>query len=269
MTHTGEQLLILEKFGLQYNPDCVVVGLFVGNDFVDAAPERKRIVVNGVCFDINRRYEIVLLGYPIVPKSRLYHFIKQKYAVTRELAKSRQTAETKADVSPHNETHFSLSEEKFLQLEMQRLQLFNTKKYQDGVYSDRIAYILQSISEMKRLLDSRDIRMVVCLFPDEFQVNESLLKQIYERYGLDEADYDVELLQKIMRKYLAQEGIPCVDLLEDFRAESRNRRLYLPRDTHWNSAGRELAAGVIYEHLNALIDSGFLTNPLPEAQKKE
>ena len=36
MTDTGEQLAMLRKFGLQYDPDLVILGFFVGNDFVDA-----------------------------------------------------------------------------------------------------------------------------------------------------------------------------------------------------------------------------------------
>ena len=47
-THTGEQLAMLKKYGLQYNPNLVVLGFFVGNDFRDADPERKRIIVNGI-----------------------------------------------------------------------------------------------------------------------------------------------------------------------------------------------------------------------------
>lgn len=65
MTHTAEQLEMLKKYGLQYNPDLVFLSFFIGNDFVDADPNRKRIVVNDVYFDIDKRRELTFLGYPI------------------------------------------------------------------------------------------------------------------------------------------------------------------------------------------------------------
>ena len=78
MTHAGEQLIMLQKFGLQYQPDVVILGIFVGNDFIDADPYRKRIVVNDTQIDIDKRKEIQIFGYPIIFKSRLWMFIEQK-----------------------------------------------------------------------------------------------------------------------------------------------------------------------------------------------
>src|SRR5882672_1386387 len=91
-THTGEQLAMLRKFGLQYNPDLVVLGFFVGNDFVDADPDRKRIIVNGIFMDISRSHEHKFLGYPIILKSRLLLFVEQKYKVWTESRKAQNEA---------------------------------------------------------------------------------------------------------------------------------------------------------------------------------
>ena len=60
-THTGEQLIMLKKFALQYHPDLVILGFFAGNDFFDADPNRKRIVVNKYFHDIDKRYELRVL----------------------------------------------------------------------------------------------------------------------------------------------------------------------------------------------------------------
>src|SRR4051812_29196942 len=78
MSHTGDQLVLLKKFGLQFQPDLVLLGFFAGNDFLDADPTRKRIVVNDTYLDIKRHREVTFFGYPIVAKSRLVAFIKQK-----------------------------------------------------------------------------------------------------------------------------------------------------------------------------------------------
>lgn len=66
-THPGEQLALLKKFGLQYDPDAVMLGFFVGNDFLKAVPGRKKIIVNGLYVYVNRNEEYKFLGYPIIP----------------------------------------------------------------------------------------------------------------------------------------------------------------------------------------------------------
>ena len=105
-THTGEQLALLKKFGLQYNPDLVILGFFVGNDFLDGDPNRKRVIVNDVYVDIDRRREHKILGYPIILQSRLLLLIQQKYKVYKE----RQKAE-----------EGTFSEDTYLSLEKSRL----------------------------------------------------------------------------------------------------------------------------------------------------
>lgn len=76
-THTGEQLVVLKKYGLQYNPDLVILAFFAGNDFFEADPNRKRIVVNGCLVDIDKRHEHRFLGYPVITRSRALVFLKQ------------------------------------------------------------------------------------------------------------------------------------------------------------------------------------------------
>lgn len=80
-THTAEQLALLRKFGLRYNPDLVVLGFYAGNDFFDAHPQRKRIVLGAATTDIylDRDFYTTFLGRPVVWQSRLWLFLRQKW----------------------------------------------------------------------------------------------------------------------------------------------------------------------------------------------
>jgi hypothetical protein len=91
-THTGEQLALLKKYGLQYQPDLVVLGFFVGNDFKDADLWRRRIVVGGATTDIDIRegQETTLFGQPLVPQSRLYLFLKEQWSTYKYLQAQQQ-----------------------------------------------------------------------------------------------------------------------------------------------------------------------------------
>ena len=247
-THTAEQLDMLRKYGLQYNPDLVFLGFFAGNDFIDADPDRKRIIVYDTYIDIDKRYELTFLGYPIIPKSRLFHFVKQKYKIYRELIKARRDTQTRGN-APVKERHGTFSEETFLNIERIRLEFCNLENYHAKAFDERINHIFQSISEMKGLLDSKNIQFVVGIYPDEFQVNKHLLDQLVKKFDIRREDYDIELMQEILKKYLDLKQIPHVDFLDEFRTRGRETQLYLLRDTHWNGAGHELAAEIIFRYL--------------------
>lgn len=249
-THTGEQLAMLKKFGLQYDPDMVVLGFFAGNDFIDAQPYRKRIVVNDVMIDIDKREEIRLLGRPVVFKSRLMMFIEQKweaYKATREVAQKTGTG-SKAESEMGTFTN-----EVFDAIEMPRLGFCNLDSHANGNYDDRIRYIQESILEMRDVLQAKGIDFKVAIFPDEFQVDEALAESLFEKFGLDRRDYDLACMQRILVEFLGKNGIEHIDLLDRFKKEAETRRLYLPRDTHWNKEGNRLASDILYERLSAVI----------------
>ncbi|NES96071.1 MAG: hypothetical protein F6K32_12715, partial [Desertifilum sp. SIO1I2] len=248
MTHTGEQLLMLQKYGLQYNPDLVVLGFFTGNDFIDADPYRKRIVVNDTQIDIDKRREVRFLGYPIIGRSRLILFVQQKYQVFREMMKIEQAA--RADES----APIAFSEETFLQIELARMEFCNLEKQSQSYYQGNIDYILNSISQMNALLKARDIQFVVTLYPDEFQVNSELQDTLFDRFNLNREDYDLECFQKILIEHLEKENIPYLDLLQPFQVASQTQTLYLLRDTHWNAEGNQLAAKLLHEYLLKTVD---------------
>ena len=239
-THTGEQLIMLKKYAIQYNPDLVFLGFFAGNDFYDADPHRKRIVVNDLYFDIDPRQEFIFFGYPLVPKSRLISFVQQKYKLWTELMKARTSA--------HGEKA-TFSDETFFDAERKHLKFCNLKLHEQGRWDGNKDYIYRSIDEMDAMLKARNIKFIVGIYPDEFQINPELLNEIFTRYHLNKEDYDVELMQKLLKGYLDKKGIYCVDLLDKFKHAGKKNSLYKFRDIHWNEAGNKLAADILFPEL--------------------
>lgn len=283
-THTGEQLEILRKYGLQYQPDLVVLGFFVGNDFVDAEPERKRIIVNDLYVDINRDQELIIFGYPIIPQSRFWLFLQQKYKIFSELSKS-QPQPFSSPFSPpppvNPQSIFplianqptakpptitpapppSLSLETFLTLERARLEFCNTYPlYQTGAYQPQIDYILERIGEMQTLLSNQNIQFLVAIYPDEFQVNDQLFQTIMERFNVKPEYYERECQQNILKPFLTDKNIPYIDFLEPFKQAQKQQPLYLVQEPHWNGAGNQLAADLLFQTLVKTTDSFFSAN---------
>jgi len=92
--------------------------------------------------------------------------------------------------------------------------------------------------------------MVVVIIPERFQVEAETRRAILERLDRVEEDFDCGYLQKRLGDFLAEQGIPHLDLSPAFRAaESEGSVLYNPGDTHWSPAGNALAAREIAEYL--------------------
>ena len=152
-----------------------------------------------------------------------------------------------------------LSKKAFLQVEKSRLKFCNIKDLLEGKRDENINYIFQSILEMQKLLKSRNIKFVVAIYPDEYQVNDKLLNEIFTQYDdLKRESYNLTCQQEILSKFLEVNNIPYIDMLERFKTEQNNRTLYLLREPHWNSTGNLLAANILFNHLVKDINIFFL-----------
>lgn len=269
MTHTGEQLKILEKYGLQYQPDIVVLGFFAGNDFFDADPQRKRIVVNDIYFDIKKNQELKILGYPIIPRSRLLLLIQQKYKVFQEQMKAAKSvsanplmpaaiAATPVPIPPPStpDAYYppGVTEETYLNVESQMLSFYNRTLHAEDEFKNEINLVFESIDTMAELLESKNIKFIVAIYPAAFQVDENLANKLFEYQNLNRDDYDLLLAQKILKDYLDEKGIAYIDLLDKFKAEQQKQPLYIKNDTHWNRAGNQLAAEIIFKNLVPVVE---------------
>jgi hypothetical protein len=249
MTHTGEQLAMLKKYGLQYDPDLVILGFFVGNDFLDADPDFKTIVVNGEAIPIRKSAEHKFLGYPIILRTRLLLFAERKYLTYVDQKKAKQEAGSQGQKG-------TFSEEGYLNIEKRRLGFFNSSAVRAGRFQRNIDNILSSISEMDALLKARHTKLIVGIYPDEFQVNENLRNTVFAKFNLKPEDYDLDLAQNLLKSFLGSKGITFIDFTERFRAEGKKQDLYLLRDSHWNKNGNQLAADMLFEYFtNGVNDS--------------
>ena len=107
---------------------------------------------------------------------------------------------------------------------------------------------------MQKLLSDHNIKLMIGIYPDEFQANQKLTSQLFEHYALDRKEYDIKLVQNILKNYLDDNQLMYLDLFESFKTKGSKETLYLCRDTHWNQAGNELAACIIFEYLLFYVD---------------
>ena len=232
-THPSEQLKILRKFGMQYQPDLVVLGFFAGNDFVEAKPWVRRIAYGGAVIRLEpEEFEFMtFLGRPVLFRSRLFLNLNRGLLAfqfsRRKLQKNLKT---------------------FLRLERGRLLFTDPNRAEQ--YAPRVDWVLESLVGMQDLVTRRGNLFLIAAYPDEFQVDAYLREQVRDFYGLEMQHFQWDRAQQILAQFCRQKRIEFYDLLPAFRtAHNAGQRLYIPRNTHWNRAGNQLAAQLLEEWL--------------------
>jgi hypothetical protein len=213
-TGPREYVQVLVDEGLPLHGDMVLVSFFVGNDFIDVQPSRPV-----------RSYVLALLRYALLPRpaGRLVN------------------GEGRYDDDAPN-----YGPEQYLAIEKERARIFRER---DGVLDASFPDVQQHLARMKQICDARGLELLVVLIPDEVQVDPALQAQVVGAFAGHSSDFDFERPNRRMREDLERRGVRYLDLLAPFTAATRDRRLYRPRDSHWNIAGNRLAADLIRDAL--------------------
>jgi hypothetical protein len=230
---------ILQKYGDLFKPDLVLVGFFVGNDFQEA--DFFVFIGNLISEpkDITKRYS----KYYQFRHWRLYRLLKNKYVRYREAEKRKQEAKT---LPPQQIGTFS--QDTFLEIEKKKSWLFD--KNHQYLLKKKWDECSAIILKMKDWCDRRKIKLVIAIFPDQFQVDEKLREAVLTRYkNPAKKNLDLSYPDDLIMNFCRAHDINCLDLLGPFQEKGKSRQLYALRDTHWNEAGNRLAAHLIFRYL--------------------
>jgi hypothetical protein len=240
---------ILRQYGPLFEPDLVLVGFFVGNDFEEA--ELAINVGNYISepHDLIKRYS----RYYRFKYWRLHKLIKNTYNRFRD--KQLKNQEIKLHVTQHKG---SFSQEYFLDVERTRSWIFDKNKR--GKLQKYWLECSEVLLKMKDWCDRRGIKLVIAILPDQFQVDRELREAVYANYKkIVEKNIDLRQPNTLIVNFCRAHDLPCLDLLGPFQEQGKTEVLYALRDTHWNEAGNRLAADLIFEYL----EKNHLVPPRP------
>jgi SGNH hydrolase-like domain, acetyltransferase AlgX len=217
---------LLKEEGLTYQPDMVLLSFFIGNDFV--GPRRRRL------------YEFSYLS------TLFYRAWKVARSYQGSLKPTPSTDVNDCDDCP------TMTEGRYLKIENGR-----SKMYVRGYrrFDKSVDTAMTYLEKIRALCKERKIRLVVVLIPDELQINRDLEKTIHTKFHSEvaDSDWDITLPNRTLAARLTKSGIDNIDLYDSFRGVGVQKRLYKPRDSHWDIAGNQLAANVIGAYIEPFV----------------
>jgi hypothetical protein len=230
---------ILRKLGDSFKPDLVLVGFFVGNDFEEGI--FSVFIGNFINEpkDLIKRYS----RYYRFRYWRVHRLVKNKYTRYRE--EQRREQEVKHQPALQIGT---FSQVTFQEIEKERSWIFDKSKRE--VLNRNWRGCSEAILKMKAWCDQRQIKLVIAILPEQFQVDQALREAVLTKYNHIAAEnLDLSYPDNLIVNFCRTQNIHCLDMLEQFQEQGKTRQLYSLNDSHWNEAGNRLAADLIFEYL--------------------
>jgi hypothetical protein len=212
-TGPREYQAVLQEDVWQFQPDIIVVCVFVGNDITESLATPHGMSIR---------------------KSALYQFLTRAGRLARERARQPVLSiASSADQFPRP----PLADQTFREIEARRLLVCQIpppagmeKKWQSA-----LSHLRQIVTESQR----KQVPVGLVLIPDELQVDTAVLAAALQDANLCYEEVDLDLPQRRLRDFCADQGVPCLDLKPFFDDVPD---AYAFRDTHWNVRGNRLAA---------------------------
>jgi len=215
-TGPREYRVLLAQEGWKYQPDMVLVPLFLGNDILEpiAVPELLRFNPDALYVELLAR---------------------RGYRLLREYGRRPGAGKL----------YGPLSDEGYLELASRHLSI--CRKVDSPTEQQRWAFALEQLRGLFADCRAHRVPVRVLLLPDEVQISKDLQARALKVRGWQAGDIDASLPNRRLLQFCANEQVPCLDLLPVF--EQAGPAAYEPNDSHWNKLGNRLAAEAVAEWL--------------------
>jgi SGNH hydrolase-like domain, acetyltransferase AlgX len=237
-SNIDDYLFVLEKEALSFQPDLVLLGIYVGNDLrisrVQTSFDAHSFAIDRGIADIRRRVTALWLQH------------------TGEFRDVTSEPAAAADLELPVTTR-----ERYLESIRREINYFRDdgKPAVERAWFDSLATLARIIAVCRE----HNVPLAVVIQPSHPQVSRAIREQGARSAGIDPATLDVSIPQRRFMTFLAERGVPALDLLPAFERAARDRDpdgFYLNNDTHWSVSGNEIAAreivGFVADQLAAL-----------------
>jgi hypothetical protein len=219
---------ILKSYGNYFMPDMVFLSFFLGNDFEEA----ELYIQIGELIREPKSVTKRIIKYHQFRYTRLFKFIRQQFILYREDMRQKQE---KLVLTPEQIGAFS--HDSFLEVELARIWTFDKSNHEKLI--KKWGECAEVISDIKKWCDQRKIKLVIIIFPDQFQVEEDLREEMMNKYKyIKEDSLDLSYPDNLIINYCKMRDINYIDLLRPFRTQPTEESI--PRTYSFTVAGNRL-----------------------------
>ncbi|MCC6178084.1 MAG: hypothetical protein IT305_22510 [Chloroflexi bacterium] len=247
----GQELVYLLEEGYRYQPDLVVMLLYLGNDIFD-----NSWVLQGKPKNPHEPYWVYDDDGTFAPmafRTRKPEDVSPVVATLRERVMLWNVFETGvleklADADDDSE----LRANRF-NLNKMIVHATRPSERQDDAWKVTLG-ILQ---RLRQTGEERGFRTALVIAPAQFQVYDADWGALLAANDLKASDWDASRPNAVLAAHAGEIGMPMLDLLPPLRAaaDASPVLLYYPYDKHWTSAGHAVAA----QQIGAFLDAQGLT----------
>lgn len=238
-TNVWDYLAILDLDVLDFSPDVVLVGVYVGNDI--QKPNRVQPLEK-------RAFVLYQLGVSLARYSLVRQTVEQP-----EFVDITQLPRSDAEYWYGNELPPLWPRSVYLGMAANALRLLvpTPTAHQEEEWQSTF----EALRRIHERLESSGVRMMLSINPDQVQVSPALRREIADRFGgADLSTLDPAYPSERLLGFCHEEGIPCLDLLPAFTAAAEaaggSEGLFLPNDNHWSAEGNRIAGLALAEWLD-------------------
>lgn len=238
----AQEIRYLEKYGLDLEPDVVLVGFYIGNDFIDSyelydAGGTPTIAVSDHML-VSRKgsdagHGIMGMTQPIrsflAPNSHLYVFLRNRFSEVLRRLGLRHIGHI---------TEFCAKE---FTPEMQ----------------EQWQHTQQLLLELSALTRAHGKQLVIVPIPLIYQVHQDIWNEYTSIFQIDPTRFDMEKPQRLLTDFCTQQNIDCVDVLDTMRRQGETTPLFYRVDGHMTAAGHRVVAQVLTPYFTTLLNTAL------------
>jgi hypothetical protein len=246
-----EEFHLLQTYGVQLQPDLVLLNFFVGNDIIrrrGAQVEQPIMMVAGQSYYVHANGNWVHDHFG-PERWFLYHDIK--YVLTVGALRMQHAFAGTPSTSGMETSPLGRSREWYLQELESRSEIY-LKLWPQSIDASW-NHTRATMQRMVHYLRDRNIPLAVILIPDQVQVDPQLREELITAFSLRGELYDFGKPQALFHVWCGENDVPCIDLREVFASEGKPSDLFLLNDMHWSVAGHTHAAETVYAQLQSVI----------------
>jgi hypothetical protein len=235
----SQEVRFLKKYGINLQPDAVIVGFYCGNDFTDSYelfdPEgRPRVSVSQDGFLSSTkpadslytrgglRGKLLPIRAFLATRSQLYIFLRNR--MSEFLARIGLRS-----VPPPPD---------FCAKEFPE----TTRK---GWELDQRLFL-----ELKDFVREHNLRLIVVILPESYQIYEDAWNRYLNTFHIDPKLYDLEKPQKLLAEFFRDNQIEFVDALPELHSVGKQIRVCYPIDAHLTPAGHRVVAHALCDYIS-------------------